>query len=575
MKGWRQAFDRIGGPDAVTWVAFSITLVASLIGNLTTGGEISISIVTRVAIIVVTQIIMFIPLVILRFTLLRDPDKSRPWIALAGFVLAAFIRGIVLTWLLVTAGAVTEPRLAYRIAASFQSQTVLLIIIALVMGTFRAQARSLEQLEGLQRQLEETQERIREEVTGRNEEVLAQVKQRLSDELSALEQTEGAASVAELQRLASDVVRPMSHDLAASLPQRHEEANARSLSRVTWSSIMNQMTRSTALHPVQNGLLMLMVMVVASLGIFGRQGLLLIALIVGSVVLCSWLANRVLLLFLPRLSPQSGVVVLFTTSLIVGLLSSGSAAMTLDDGDFRWVFFLAGGIFVFGIVILIALANAILQEQSQSEQLLKTLTAQLQREVVRLRQAQWLQGKALSRALHGPVQSAVTSAALRLDTAVRTDLPTDGIVEDIRNDLRTMIDVLDVDEVLVPSFDLAVSRITGTWEGVCSVDVEVSATALQCVGQDSLARSTVIDVFTEAVSNAVRHGGATHVQMSLDCAPENELVLTVTNDGNKEESAHSAPGLGTRLLDECALTWSRHRDPEHVLQVVIPAGSSS
>ena len=73
MSRWREAFDRIGGPDAVTWPAFWITLFVSLIGNLTTGGAVSAPLGVRVLVIMVVQLAMFAPLVLLRYTLLRNP----------------------------------------------------------------------------------------------------------------------------------------------------------------------------------------------------------------------------------------------------------------------------------------------------------------------------------------------------------------------------------------------------------------------------------------------------------------------------------------------------------------------
>ena len=63
-----------------------------------------------------------------------------------------------------------------------------------------------------------------------------------------------------------------------------------------------------------------------------------------------------------------------------------------------------------------------------------------------------------------------------------------------------------------------------------------------------------VEIVTEAVSNAVRHGKARSVEVSAR-GGDQELVLTVRDDGSGESGFDV--GLGTRLLEDCALTWRR------------------
>lgn len=109
MRRWRQAFDRIGGPDAVTWPAFWITFFTSLVGNLTTGGAVSAPMGVRVVVMLIVQVAMFAPLVLLRYTLLRNSPRPRPWVAVGGFVAASVIRGVTVSALLLAIGAIEEP----------------------------------------------------------------------------------------------------------------------------------------------------------------------------------------------------------------------------------------------------------------------------------------------------------------------------------------------------------------------------------------------------------------------------------------------------------------------------------
>ena len=129
-------------------------------GHLSAAGTVSASVPVRILVVIASQLAMFAILLLLRFTLLRDPARSRPWITVGGFIVAAVVRGGVLTGLLVAIGAVDEPRWLYRIVAALLNQTVLLIVVALVISSLRAHTRSLAALIGIQHDLAETQQRI-------------------------------------------------------------------------------------------------------------------------------------------------------------------------------------------------------------------------------------------------------------------------------------------------------------------------------------------------------------------------------------------------------------------------------
>ncbi len=216
-----------------------------------------------------------------------------------------------------------------------------------------------------------------------------------------------------------------------------------------------------------------------------------------------------------------------------------------------------------------------MRQQGEAERELALHTAHLNWSVVRLRQTQWFQGQALSRALHGPVQAAVTSAALRLDAAVRDGQTTDELAGRIRADLAEVVDVLDVDPAQTPELEDSLARIQGTWEGLSEVRIDVTDAARDLLRADPVAAALVGDLVTEAVSNAVRHGEATVVEVRLDGSVSQEtslrdVVLTVQDNGTPATPGARA-GLGTSLLEACTLEWGRSTTGSgNVLRAVIP-----
>ena len=183
--------------------------------------------------------------------------------------------------------------------------------------------------------------------------------------------------------------------------------------------------------------------------------------------------------------------------------------------------------------------------------------SELERVLVRQRQAVWFQRKALSRALHGPVQMVVTAAAIRLDAAIRDGAVPPELIVSIRSELMSILDVLDeLDEGSV-SFSLALERMRAMWEGICVITEQSSAKAVAVLARGRVLQSMVIDITTEAVSNAVWHGNATVTSIRLDVVGQesDDLLIEVTTDGQGID-APKRRGLGTQLLDDCSLRWS-------------------
>jgi signal transduction histidine kinase len=86
-----------------------------------------------------------------------------------------------------------------------------------------------------------------------------------------------------------------------------------------------------------------------------------------------------------------------------------------------------------------------------------------------------------------------------------------------------------------------------------------------------MACTVVIDVMTEAISNAVRHSAAPHADLAIAVDAGGLVTITVSNDGHSVATAGTQAGLGTNLLDECTLDWSRATTPAgYVLTAVVP-----
>ena len=159
---------------------------------------------------------------------------------------------------------------------------------------------------------------------------------------------------------------------------------------------------------------------------------------------------------------------------------------------------------------------------------------------------------AIATHLHGTVAANVTAALMRLRQAM-----TEGDVEGARQayaDARGQLRVDVAAPLLDERGDLSglLAELAESWAGIADVSVELVA-----VPSLSTRRvRDVVDLVTEAVNNAVRHGDARLIGIRVAADDAHKLRIEVLDDGTRSDVV--GHGLGSRLLDRVATGgWSR------------------
>jgi signal transduction histidine kinase len=100
------------------------------------------------------------------------------------------------------------------------------------------------------------------------------------------------------------------------------------------------------------------------------------------------------------------------------------------------------------------------------------------------------------------------------------------------------------------------------------VIVDVDEQAGAALDVDAVGADIAMEIIAEAVSNAIRHGKAKAVHIEMR-GSEDRLRLTVRNAGSTV--AASSHGLGTAMIEDCSLKWSRGPvEGGYALDVVLP-----
>lgn len=558
MRRLRPLLDRLGGPDAVTWPLFWVSFVSSALSHFAVPQP-YVALPIRVIAVAAAQCAMFVPLLGIHWLLQREPSRSRPWLVITGYAAAATIRAVVLTQLLRTPdGSVSVP-FTSRLTASFAQVFFVMIVTTITVSTSRSQARDVVRLLTIRTQLEQTREAIERQMSDENEAALARVQATLSEELASLEHaSDDAERLQALHRLASDVVRPLSHELAQSVPTWSPPQETSSDSRVDWTRVLEHMSDRTPFRPVLTTLTVTVIMLVPSF-IYLRVHT--VPFLVGLVVstLVSFTAANLLLggrtgevdrRAAIRWTLTAGVVASAVPALVVGVIVGGPTGLLLG---------LLGWVFLTGIAFLISIVTSVLSLQRLTARELVASNRQLQNSLVRLRQAQWFHQRSLARALHGTMQSAVVAAAFRLEAAQEQHAQTDELVSEVRADLARSIDVLSANAQPPMPLSQFTEDLTQVWSRVAKTTIEATEEARKVLDEDPILRAMVMEIASESISNAIRHGRASVIDVAISC-PEDEVLLQVGSDG-RADGGQRRSGLGSRLLEDCTAGWEESETP--------------
>jgi signal transduction histidine kinase len=155
----------------------------------------------------------------------------------------------------------------------------------------------------------------------------------------------------------------------------------------------------------------------------------------------------------------------------------------------------------------------------------------------------------LANYLHGSVQNRLLSAALRIENGSGDAV---NLVAELAA-IEKLLDgaATDFDTGSERSLDDQFAEMVGRWEGY--VQIEVLPSPLPDFGAEINAK--VIQLATEAISNAVRHGLASALTIEVRPQPNSILRITITDDGLGPRKG--ASGLGSHLFNSlCGANWS-------------------
>lgn len=458
--------------------------------------------------------------------------------------------------------------------------TLLVSAVAVLSVEYR---RDLEYQRELREELLQAKSAGIEQVMSQRFAVVTRMLQMLQDSVATATNHSESASRA-VSQFARDRVRPLSHELMVALPvvdvPRSDPTRIagwrEALERITAVPLVRpwlmaiavtvlfvfttvQTTSSSSDVQVRDASDATGVTVTVDLGSL-LMSFLLLALVFATTLVTSWVMLRATRGVLPRLSLGRRLLVALLTPIVIAVLvqlviqiayvvPGFSRNLSSNLVDRLWLT-VPIVVVAFALLIIRVLTEAITSTRRD----LQRSTADLSWENSRLRNSLGQERKFYSTQLHGPIQSAAVAAAMRLESFDDSD-DVAPVLENVERDLTRAIHSLADGPPERRDVRAEVANLGNTWAGVCDVVWDVPDSLLDAMDADWVAAGTMMDVLVDAVANAAMHGRAKHVWISVRWTNDDEVGITVTNDGSTDLG--ESRGLGSVLLDESCVQWSR------------------
>jgi signal transduction histidine kinase len=578
----REFLNRLGGPYAVSLrgllVIFLPSLLPTIIYDRAVNGG---SLVAWTAVGVAgTGIGGIVYLALGRVLLPRTQRRPRPLTALVVYLCAGVVRGAVIAYLTITTGMVADAQWLFRIAGGAALGVCWFTLTTIIVDAWSRHRDVLADLDARQT----TALYLRSQAEARLRATRETIRNTLLTQVSAIaallasvvrqgnDPTAVRGVALAMHATVTDVVRPLSHSLAQDTTPPSRMLAPRPRKRVEhWLRIVTvDALTADPYHPVITALVVTPSSMAAAIRTYGVALGLLGSVLVGAVIFALLLAARELRPLQVRTRASLSWVRAVVVYLLVGaaasmipVLFAPLAGLTLVEG---WQI---NGQILMTLAPVAAFGAAIVAAEDRrrglAEREREAAVAQAEWTTTRVQQEAWAASHVLARELHGGVQSQLTAAALRLERWAQQ--PNPAAMPEVLDQVTQAVDRVAtvVNQEFTPSVSdpqAALDAIVEVWSGLAEFTMTVDEGAVRRLAADQAAAETVIEVVRECLGNAMRHGRARRITITIGFPDEPSMYglsaveLRVSDDG-LGVSPGAGLGLGSQLLNDACLSWQR------------------
>jgi signal transduction histidine kinase len=549
---FKLAYSRLTGRHVlgpgVFWSTLAFGFVAHALGSADIEPN---SIPARVLSVAIAHLAMIATLIPVKLASSKlKPSWPSLALVVAGYALAGAARGLTLQFALFSFGVEPSAFSIYRLFGGVVVMASGLAWAAFAFGLKAEWGAKRANLSATKQQLEtlltESETRLAAEASDTLSTIESMLQTALIPELEVSPQS----ALTKLQSLINDTLRPLSAFLASNQPKIDVVRLDPSSYRFKWRTLLTHLRLRESTPPITLAAILAVLAIngfvqylpeISPLALFGWS-----LIVLGSTlsILHFGLARWV-----DRLPIGIRVPVVLVLLFLCGF-AGGVAVLSLSPNTVvTYTLSVNAGVAATLLGSLFGINHAATLEMASIETQLTNYEHRLRWTIAAVNGQHWLQKKQFARKIHGPIQSEVAAAAIRIERSLNSGEVTQSgevALQNLRDRLAKLLNdtkgVADVRPVL--------AEIAETWQGLCQIDIELACDDEDLLKRDSVCVETVLEIAREACSNAIRHGAAEHIQLSVNFESAELVKITVTNDGSKADT-NSRRGVGSAYLDDC------------------------
>ena len=474
-------------------------------------------------------------------------------------ILISGLRGYLLDYFLFAFSVTEATNTGFRIASSIANFTMSAMLATIAGGKIREHAQSVQKLLTDQYRLAYVQMVTKENLDEFEEKQVEPIKKQLLSSLKLIKTQSVDQALLTIRKTIDEIVQPLSRNLEELISNWNPPEVKPQELKIDWKKAISTAARPQEVNVKFTPVVLSLIGTPTMVNNYGFvTGLTVIAqsLLTG-FFLYSLVKSVISKVFKGSLGY---LLILLISGLLQGLLT---LIWTYSiDSSFALLILAPGAALVSGFFI--SLNNSATNQALDVAKNIEKTTKDLSWGVSRIRNEQHQRSRNLGRKLHGEIQAQFASAFLIIQNNQNDPAKAQSMVINLASGLEKDVEKLSDISTKNQKLDEMIDKLKQTWQGVASISFEANQEIISHIDNDILCSTALLDIIPELCFNSIKHGQASQVQVTLTQINPKTILLKVINDGVQIDK-DSQKGLGTKLLDECAISWHRNREKEHII----------
>ena len=477
----------------------------------------------------------------------------------AFIILIGGLRGYLLDYYLLLFSITEVNDAGFRIASSIANFSISALLATIAVGRIREHAQSVQKLMTDQYRLAYVEMVTKENLEEFEEKQVEPIKKQLLARLKLIKTQSVDQALLTIRKTIDEIVQPLSRNLEELISNWNPPEVKQTDLKIDWKKAISTAARPEEVNVKLTPVVLSLIGTPTMVDNFGLvTG---VIVIVQSLLTGYFLYGLVKNVFSKLFKGSLGyLLILLTSGLIQGLLS---LIWTYSiDSSFAILILTPAAALVSGFFI--SLNNSATNQALDVAKSIEKTTKDLSWGVSRIRNEQHQRSRNLGRKLHGEIQAQFASAFLIIQNNQNDPVKAQAMVIDLASGLEKDVEKLSDISTKNQKLDEMIEKLKQTWQGVAVINFEANQEVINNVDKDNLCSTALLDIIPELCFNSIKHGQASEVEVSLSHINPKTILLQVKNNGLVGDK-DSQKGLGTKLLDECAISWHRNREKEHII----------